>query len=107
VPDGVRNYPSHLGLSPDGRTIFLSNRGVDCLTAFVVSGESLVAVADYPTHGRWPRHFGGDGSSSVFVASQDDDRVVLLEVDGAGVLTDTGRRVAVGSPTCVVTARLD
>jgi len=101
VPDGVRNYPSHLALSPDGRTILLSNRGVDCISAFVVSGESLVAVADYPTHGRWPRHFGVDGSS-VFVASQDDDRIVLLEIDGTGVLTDTGRRVAVRSPTCVV-----
>jgi len=106
VPDGVRNYPSHLALSPDGHTIFLSNRGVDCISAFVVSGESLVAVADYPTHGRWPRHFGVDGAS-VFVASQDDDRVVLLEVDPTGGLADTGRRVAVGSPTCVVMRSLD
>ncbi|MEU8076193.1 lactonase family protein [Catellatospora citrea] len=100
---GERNYPSHLECSPDGRFLYLANRGADCLTVFAVEGGTLRPVADVPT-GRWPRHFALIGDF-LYVADQDGDTVSVFRRDPVtGLPEPTGETVAVPNPSCVVAA---
>lgn len=98
-----RNYPSHLECSPDGRFLYVANRGADCLTVFAVEGTTLRPVADVPT-GRWPRHFALVGDF-VYVADQGGDTVSGYRRDPAtGLPEPTGDTVAVPNPSCVLAA---
>lgn len=100
LADGVRNYPAHLAVAPHGRTVLLSNRGADCLTAFTIDGDSLALRAEYPT-GAGPRHFCVTGSA-VVVADTADDRLVSFVLEPDGTARDTGHRLTLGSPACVL-----
>jgi len=56
--ESVRNYPSEIELSADGRFLYVANRGADCITAFEVADDgTLRVIADVPSGGTWPRHF--------------------------------------------------
>ncbi|GAA2377750.1 hypothetical protein Cme02nite_20210 [Catellatospora methionotrophica] len=103
-----RNYPSHLECSPDGRFLYVANRGADCLTVFAVEEAgaevTLWPVADVPTGGRWPRHFALVGEF-VYVANQDGDSVTVFRRDPAtGLPEPTGEAVQVPNPSCVLAA---
>lgn len=101
---GERNYPSHLECSPDGRFLYVANRGADCLTVFAVDGTSLRPVADVPTGGRWPRHFALIGDF-LYVANQDADAVTVFRLDPvSGVPQPTGYATRVPNPSCILKA---
>jgi 6-phosphogluconolactonase (cycloisomerase 2 family) len=90
----VANLVAHLEVVDE--TVFLSNRGPDCVTAF--AGSPLAAVADQPC-GAGPRHFTVvDGL--CYVAAQDEHVITAFS------LSDTGkaelRRYPTGSPSFVL-----
>ncbi|MBE7699201.1 lactonase family protein [Oerskovia sp. Sa1BUA8] len=120
LPEGGRNYPSHVALSEDGARLFVAVRGADVLSTFAVTrapgpdgaAPVLEHLSDTPLGGAWPRHFAvlapvGDATpvaDLVVVANQNSSNLVVLRVDrtdGAGVLVD---EVAVPVPACVVEA---
>lgn len=121
VPEGGRNYPSHVALSEDGSRLFVAIRGADVLSTFAVARDAgapddaaplLTHLADTPLGGAWPRHFAvlapaGDDvpdADLVVVANQNSSNLTVLRVDradGAGVLVD---EVAIPVPACVVEA---
>ncbi len=121
LPEGGRNYPSHVALSADGSRLFVALRGADVLSTFAVSrdalgpdaaGSVLEHLADTPLGGAWPRHFAvlapaGEGTPEadlVVVANQNSSNLTVLRIgraDGAGVLVD---ELAVPVPACVVEA---
>ncbi|MFF3065366.1 lactonase family protein [Oerskovia sp. NPDC057915] len=121
LPEGGRNYPSHVALSADGSRLFVAIRGADVLSTFAVScagtapdgvAPVLEHLADTPLGGAWPRHFAvlapaGEGTPEadlVVVANQNSSNLTVLRVDrgnGAGTLVD---ELAIPVPACVVEA---
>ena len=90
----VTNLVAHLEILDE--TVYLSNRGPDCVTSF--AGSPLTAVADQAC-GAGPRHFAiVDGV--CYVAAQDDHAITAFS------LTDKGNaelnRFPTGSPSFVL-----
>lgn len=87
------NYVAHLELAGD--SLYLSNRGPDCVTAFDLTGPEPKALTDHPS-GAFPRHFTIAGGI-CYVAAQRDDAIVAFPLTGG-----EAQRFPTGSPTCVV-----
>lgn len=82
------NFPSGLTLSPDGRFLYVANRGPDCVTVFAVEGTTLTPVADEPCGGLWPRDLAFIGET-LYVANERSDTIVAFGLD-TGIPTPTG-----------------
>lgn len=99
-----QNTAADLHLSPDGRYLYVSNRGHDSLAAFAVSGISgtLTPAGHFSCGGRTPRHFCiGEGGGYVLAANQDSDCVAVLGRNAeSGSLRRIGE-VRTGMPVCV------
>ncbi|RLK13411.1 6-phosphogluconolactonase (cycloisomerase 2 family) [Micromonospora sp. M71_S20] len=94
--------PSEIAVGPDGRFLYVANRGVGTVAVFAVAGELPELVAEVDTGGEWPRHFALAGEH-LYVADERADMIRVLRVDpGTGVPAPVGEPVAVMSPTCVV-----
>lgn len=81
--DGPRNYPGDVQRSPDGRWVYLANRGRDTISSFAVRDGTLRHVAEVDAGVRWPQHLQVVGKE-LFVAGRDDSHVVALPLT-AGV----------------------
>ncbi|MEO3776946.1 lactonase family protein [Micromonospora sp. B11E3] len=93
--------PSEIAVGPDGRFLYVANRGVGTVSVFALDGELPELVAEVETGGGWPRHFALAGEH-LYVADERADMIRVLRVDAAtGVPTPVGEPVAVPSPTCV------
>src|SRR6185503_8182599 len=61
LPDGVtgRNTTAEIGVAPDGRFLYVSNRGHDSIAVFAVAQDTgrLGFLGCEPTGGRRPRFF--------------------------------------------------
>ncbi len=93
-------------VSPDGKFLYESNRG---------DANSINVYSIYPTGrlqfvsrvsalGKSPRNFAIDPSGKfLFAANQGSDEVVVFDRDKTtGALTDTSKRIRIGSPVCLV-----
>jgi len=95
--------PSEIAVSPDGRHLYVANRGPDTLAVFALSGGVPAFVGEVPTGGAWPRHFAFVGDL-LYVANERSHTVVAFRVDPAtGMPTPTGDVLATPSPTCIAT----
>ncbi len=74
------NLCADIHLSPDGRFLYCSNRGRDCISAFLVGPDrTLSHLADYPANGRTPRSFCLDPAGDYLLcANQDSDSVSVF-----------------------------
>ena len=102
------NYPADVHVAPDGRAVYLSNRGQNAIAVFSLSDTGMLTLMQsVPTGGDWPRNFTLDptgrwllvanqrsGSILVFARNQDDGR-----------LTPTPQRIDLPSPVCLRFAR--
>ncbi|MEV8097736.1 lactonase family protein [Kitasatospora sp. NPDC085879] len=80
----VRNHPGGLAVSPDGRHLYVSNRGDNSIAVFAVEddGARLRLVATPSCGGDWPRHLAIDTSGRwLCVANQRSDEVVCFALD--------------------------
>jgi 6-phosphogluconolactonase len=93
------NHPSEVALSPDGRYVYLANRGADTIAVFDASAAPSL-IAEVPAGGEFPRHFA-IGAGSLFVANERSNDVTVLRLDD-GMPVPTGTSVAVPAPTCVL-----
>ncbi len=99
--DGV-DYPSELVVSPDGRFVYLANRGPDTVTAFAWNGVSATPIAEVPTGGAWPRHVALI-DNHLYVANERSHSVTVLQIDpDSGAPQRQGEPLAEPSPTCVL-----
>jgi len=102
---GAENYPAELQLSRDGRFLYASNRGHDSIAIYAVDTATgrLAAISHCPSGGKTPRSFAIDPSGQwLLVGNQNSDSIALFQMDARnGTLTDTGRRLDVGTPLCV------
>lgn len=106
-PAADKNSCAHIVVSPDGKTIYGSNRGHNSLAIFRVSenGAKLTPVGHETAGGEinTPRNFSlsPDGSLAL-VASQKGDVVSILKVDPAtGLLTKVGSQKVGPGPSFV------
>ena len=107
IPDGWTgtNYPADIHVAPNGRTLYVSNRGHNSIAVFSVaeSTGTLALEQVVSTEGDWPRNFSLDPTGRwLLVANQRSDSVVVFGRDPEnGRLTPTPQRVALPSPVCL------
>jgi 6-phosphogluconolactonase len=94
-------------VSPDGRFLYASNRGtVNSIAIFAIDKETgkLTAKAFPSVLGNHPRYFCFDPSGKwLLVANRDTDQVVVFSVDPkSGIIKDSGKRIPIWAPVCLV-----
>ena len=108
LPEGFseNNTVADIHISPDGKFLYVSNRGHDSLAIFEINAKdgTLTARGHQPTQGKTPRNFMIDPKGEfVLVANQDTDNVVFFQRDAAtGQLTSTGTELSIPSPVCLI-----
>ena len=99
------NYPADIHVAPNGRTLYVSNRGQNSIAVFSVAEPTgaLALEQVISTDGDWPRNFSLDPSGRwLLVANQRSDSVVVFGRDPEnGRLTPTRQRIALPSPVCL------
>jgi 6-phosphogluconolactonase len=106
LPPGFRGDSAcaEIQLHPNGRFLYVSNRGHDSLACFGVDPDTgrLSALGWAPTRGRIPRNFAFDPTGRwIIVTNNDSDNAVVFSVDpSTGLLTQAGPPVSVPYPFC-------
>lgn len=97
---------SKMFIHPNGKWLYVSNRGRDSITVFDIAAEGTLTLVERASTPKEPRGFAisPDGNWLV-VAGQNDDSVTSLAIDAeTGKLSGTGQKVQVGKPVCVLFA---
>jgi 6-phosphogluconolactonase len=99
-----KNGAAALHLSPDGRFLYVTNRGTDNqLVTFAVAPSSgeLSLIARRSTEGLEPREFTIDPSGRyVLIANQNSNTVVVMKRDSeSGIVGDTIQVLAIDTPS--------
>jgi 6-phosphogluconolactonase len=93
-------------ISPDGKFLYASNRGeANNITIFkILKNGKLVWKGEASTLGKGPRNFAIDPTGNfLLVAHQYTNDVVIFKRNKTtGALTDTGKKIALCSPVCLV-----
>ncbi|MGZ0147064.1 lactonase family protein [Kribbella sp. WER1] len=99
---GPQNYPGEILTSPDGRFVYVTNRGHNSIAIFRTAGAGLELIGTPSCGGDWPRHAAFDPTGTLlFVANQKSNNVTTFAVDqAAGTLTQTGD-FGTPTPVCV------
>lgn len=99
------NTTAEIAVSPDGRHLYVSNRGQDNIVQFTVSPDSglLAYAGHFPTGGTQPRFFTlGPDFRHLYVANQGSDSITVFHIDqSSGSLIRTGVTISVGSPSAI------
>ena len=107
LPDDFDGYNtvSEVRLTPDGRFLYVGNRGHESLAIFGVDLETgkLTALGHEPTQGNHPRHFNIDPTGQfLIVANAYSNNAVVFRIDKeTGQLEFTGSEISVPAATCV------
>lgn len=107
LPDDFdgENTVSEVCMTPDGRFLYVGNRGHESLAAFGVDRVTgnLTALGHEPTRGRHPRHFKIDPSGKWLIcANAHTDNVVVFRIDPeTGRLEFNGSEIEVPVGTCI------
>lgn len=92
-------------ISPDGRYLYASNRGFDSLVRFAINPEDGRLSDPFwsVSGGTTPRNFTLAPGGFLLAANQDSDAVVSFRIDPkSGKLQETGFRLSVPKPVCLV-----
>lgn len=93
--------------SPDGRHLYVTNRGnYNDLVHFRVHPRTgrLKRQAHYPANGKHPRDFSlAPGGRYLLAANRDNDEIVVFRRHPrSGKLQDSGKRIVLGKPVCLI-----
>jgi len=93
-------------ISADGKFLYETNRGdANSISTFaILPTGALKFVKTISTLGKGPRNFAIDPSGKfLLVAHQYTNEVVIFNRDlNTGKLTDSGKRIKVGAPVCLI-----
>lgn len=92
-------------LSPDGRFLYVSNRGADTVAVYGVAEDgSLEMLGSQDCGGKTPRSFCISPTGKyLVVANQDSDNVVIFKRNQeTGLLEEKLQEFSVGKPVCAV-----
>jgi 6-phosphogluconolactonase len=104
-PAGTRNYPAEILVAPDGRFVYVSNRGADNVAVFSVGADGeLTLVGATSCGGSYPRHIGLDPTGDhLFSANQKSNTVTSFVVDRAsGGLSPVAAPLVTPMPVCTL-----
>ncbi|MFZ4725541.1 MAG: lactonase family protein [Paludibacter sp.] len=102
----IVNGAADIHLSPDGKYLYATNRGTaNEISCFLVKNDgTLIFKQQVSTEGIGPRNFAitPDGNY-LFVANQRTDNIVIFKRNvKTGLLIDSGKRLEVGAPVCLI-----
>ncbi|MFI0490260.1 lactonase family protein, partial [Flavobacterium sp.] len=93
-------------LSPDGKFLYATDRGTanDISTYKILKQGKLKWVGRVSTLGKGPRNFAIDPTGNfLLVGHQYTNEIVIFKRDKTtGILSDTGKRIPLCSPVCLV-----
>lgn len=99
------NSTAEIFAHPNGRTVYVSNRGHDSIAVFAVQEGSgkLRLVEHTPTGGKTPRNFSIDPTGKwLIAANQASDDMFVFAIDPAsGKLTATGHSAKLPTPMSI------
>jgi 6-phosphogluconolactonase len=105
LPQPVKgNTTAECILSPDGRFVYVSNRGHNSIAVFRVRPDrTLEAVGHITGDIKIPRNFNIDPTGKwLLIASQDGDKVGVWSRDATtGLGKETGQTITVSRPVCI------
>lgn len=103
--DSTPSYAADLAISNDGRFLYASFRGADCIGVYALDADGAIAElrALQPSGGTMPRSFALSPSNRfLLAANQDSDNLVVWRLDEtSGCLADKADDVSIGTPMCV------
>lgn len=93
-------------ISPDGKFLYASNRGeANNITIFKIQKNGkLVLKGETSTLGKGPRNFAIDPTGNFLLVAHQytNDVVIFKRSKKTGLLTDTGKKIVLCSPVCLV-----
>ncbi len=97
------NTNADLHITPDGKYLYVSNRGHNSIAAFrIMDSGKLEPLGHFSTRGEKPRNFIIlPGGKHLLVANQDSNNIVAFRIMKDGSLEFTGSEIAVSSPVCL------
>ena len=107
LPKGFagENTTAEIVISPDGRFLYVSNRGHDSIAIFSIDSETgkLTALGHESVRGKIPRNFCIDPTGTyLLAANQKTSNVAVFRIDReTGLLAFTGSEIEVPNPICV------
>jgi 6-phosphogluconolactonase len=107
LPEGEDSVKSGaaIRISPDGKFLYVSNRGHDSITVFEIQTDGKLSfIQNIPTFGKHPRDFNlSPDGRYVVVANLLSDSLTLFERDGEnGLLKLVQKDVYAPEATCIV-----
>jgi 6-phosphogluconolactonase len=110
LPDDFsgNNSTAQVVAHPNGRFVYVSNRGHNSIAVFEVHQErgTLTTRGHVPSGGQTPRNFNIDPSGRyLYAANQSPGNVVVFRIGDDGSLTPTGHETAVPVPVCIIFGR--
>jgi 6-phosphogluconolactonase len=103
------NRCSEIQMSPDGRFLFVGNRGNDNLSVFQLGDNGALSLSTvFSSGGKTPRHFSFDPSGRFLaVANQDSNFISIFDINlQTREFLPMGVGVPTGTPTHVCFCRL-
>ncbi len=107
LPDGFvgSSIGAEVRVHPNGRQVYVSNRGHDSIAVFAFGGplEPLVPLGHVPSGGVTPRSFAVHPSGrALLVANQDSNSIVRFTIDPAtGIPEQCADAYRVSQPVCL------
>jgi 6-phosphogluconolactonase len=102
------NTAADIQITPDGKFIYASNRGLDniAIFSFDEKSEKITYIGQESSHGKHPRSIEMDKFGEFFfVTNRDTDNLLILKIDkNTGLLSTTGIEVKV--PGAVVVKQM-
>jgi 6-phosphogluconolactonase len=112
LPEGFKgeNTGAEIAIHPNGKYVYVSNRGDDSITMFSVGDAKrglLKQEQHIPSGGKTPRQFEIDPSGHWLLAgNQGSDNIAIFSIDvSSGKLTAAGVVPGVVKPTCIKFAK--
>ncbi|HSL75262.1 MAG TPA: lactonase family protein [Ilumatobacteraceae bacterium] len=106
LPDGFTgdSIAAGIAIHPDGRRIYVSNRGHDSIATFAIDvvEDPPMLLEHVPSGGRTPRHFAiHPAGRSLLVANQDSDNLISFAFDDDAIPRRTNVVAQLSQPVCV------
>jgi 6-phosphogluconolactonase len=102
--DSAENIVADIHISPDGKRLYVSNRGHNSIAVFDLNEDGSLSLISIPScGGNWPRNFAlAPNGRFVLVANQYSNEICVLPIlDGKEALGTAVARVTMTGASCI------